>query len=164
MTVGLPGLDAEADRWWAHVRFLADDAVEGRETGSPGYGKAAAYLPAEFQKAGLAPAGTDGYLQPIKFSSRRILEEKSSLALVRNGKVEPITLGDEATISMRVDPAPQLEAPIVFAGHGLRIPEAEYDDLAGLDLRGKVVLFLSGGPSRIRDRCSPTTSPFAGVT
>ena len=149
LTVGLPGLDAEADRWWAHVRFLADDALEGRDTGSPGYRKAAAYVAGEFQKAGLAPAGTDGYLQPVTFRSRRILEEKSSLALVRGGKVEPITLGDEATISMRVDSAPQLEAPLVFVGHGLRIPEAKHDDLAGLDLRGKIVLFLSGGPSRI---------------
>jgi Zn-dependent M28 family amino/carboxypeptidase len=149
LTVGLPGLDAEADRWWAHVRFLADDALEGRDTGSPGYRKAAAYVAGEFQKAGLAPAGTDGYLQPVTFRSRRILEEKSSLALVRGGKVEPITLGGEATISMRVDSAPQLEAPLVFVAHGLRIPEAKYDDLDGLDLRGKVVLFLSGGPSRI---------------
>ena len=149
LTVGLSGLDAEADRWWAHVRFLADDALEGRDTGSPGYRKAAAYVAGEFQRAGLAPAGTDGYLQPVKFRSRRILEEQSSLALVRGSKVEPITLGDEATISMRVESAPQLEAPLVFVGHGLRIPEAKYDDLAGLDLRGKVVVFLSGGPSRI---------------
>jgi Peptidase family M28 len=149
LTVGLPGLDAEADRWWAHVRYLADDALEGRDTGSPGYRKAAAYVAGEFQKAGLSPAGTDGYLQPVTFRSRRILEEKSSLALVRGGKVEPITLGDEATIGVRVDSAPQLEAPLVFVGHGLRIPEAKYDDLAGLDLRGKIVLFLSGGPSRI---------------
>ena len=149
LTVGLPGLDAEADRWWAHVRYLADDALEGRDTGSPGYRKAAAYVAGEFQKAGLSPAGTDGYLQPVTFRSRRILEEKSSLALVRGGQVEPITLGDEATIGMRVDSAPQLEAPLVFVGHGLRIPEAKYDDLAGLDLRGKIVLFLSGGPSRI---------------
>ena len=149
LTLGFAALDAEADRWWAHVRFLADDALEGRETGSAGYRKAAAYVTAEFQKAGLQPGGTDGYLQPIGFKSRRILEDKSSLALVRGGKAEPIALGAEATISMRVDPAPQLEAPIVFAGHGLRIPEAKYDDLAGLDLRGKVVLFLSGGPSRI---------------
>jgi hypothetical protein len=149
LAVGLPSLDAEADRWWAHVRFLADDALEGRDTGSPGYRKAAAYVAGEFQKAGLTPAGTDGYMQPVKFRSRRTLEEKSSLALVRGGKVEPITLGDEATISMRVDSAPQLEAPLVFVGHGLRIPEAKYDDLDGFDLRGKVVLFLSGGPSRI---------------
>ena len=149
LTLGFAALDAEADRWWAHVRFLADDALEGRETGSAGYRRAAAYVAAEFQKAGLQPGGTDGFLQPIGFKSRRILEDKASLALVRGGKAEPIALGAEATISMRVDPAPQLEAPIVFAGHGLRIPEAKYDDLAGLDLRGKVVLFLSGGPSRI---------------
>ena len=143
------GVAAEADRWWAHVRFLADDALEGRDTGSAGYRKAAAYVAREFEKAGLKPAGTDGYLQPVRFRSRRIVEEQSSLALVRNGQVEPIALGDEATFSMRVESAPHLEAPIVFVGHGLQIPEAQHDDFAGLDLRGKVVLYLAGGPSRI---------------
>ena len=147
--LAVAAVDAQADRWWAHVRFLADDSLEGRDTGSAGYRKAAAYVAREFEKAGLQPAGTDGYLQPVQFRSRRIVEDKSSLALVRNGKVEPITLGDEATFSMRVETAPQLEAPIVFAGYGLQIPEAQHDDFAGLDLRGKVVLFLAGGPSRI---------------
>jgi hypothetical protein len=149
LTLIWPGLDAQTDRWWAHVRFLADDALEGRETGSAGHRKAAAYVAAELQKAGVLPAGSDGYLQPVRFRSRRILEDQSSLALVRNGTVEPIVLGDEATISMRVEPSPTLEAPVVFVGHGLRIPEAKYDDLSGIDLRGKLVLFLSGGPSRI---------------
>ena len=151
---------AEADRWWAHVRFLADDALEGRDTGSAGYRKAAAYVAREFEKAGLKPSGTDGYLQPVKFRSRRIVEEKSSLALVRNGTVEPITLGDEATFSMRVESAPHLEAPIVFVGHGLQIPEAQHDDFAGLDLRGKVVLYLAGGPERI---AGPLLSHYQSV-
>ena len=140
---------AAADRWWAHVQFLADDALEGRDTGSDGYRKAAAYVAAEFEKAGLRPAGTNGFLQPIKLRSRRIVEERSQLALVRNGKAEPVPLGANATFSMRIEHSPHIEAPIVFAGHALAIPEAKYDDLAGLDLRGKVVMFLSGGPARI---------------
>jgi hypothetical protein len=151
---------AEADRWWAHVTFLADDALEGRDTGSTGYRKAAAYVANEFAKSGLEPAGVDGYLQPVAFRSRRIIEDKSSLALVRDGRVEPVILGDEATFSMRIDPAPQLEAPLVFAGYGLRIPEARHDDLAGLDLRGKVVLFLSGSPAGI---AGPLVSHYQSV-
>ena len=138
-----------AERWWSHVKFLADDALEGRDTGSEGHRKAAAYVAAEFEKAGLKPGGVGGYLQPVKFRSRRIVEEKSSLALIRQGIAEPVILGDEATFNMRVDPAPRVEAPLVFVGYGLTVPELKYDDLAGLDLKGKIVLLLSGGPSNI---------------
>ena len=104
--------------------------MEGRDTGSPGHKRAAEYVAAQFQKAGLEPAGVGGYIQPVKFKSRRILEDKSSLALVRSGKTEPLTLGEDATISMRVDPAPSLEAPLVFVGYGLNIPERNISDFA----------------------------------
>ena len=164
LTFGFVALDAEADRWWAHVRFLADDGLEGRETGSAGYRKAAAYVTAEFQKAGLQAGGTDGYLQPIGFKSRRILEDQSSLALVRGGKAEPIALGAEATISMRVDPAPQLEAPIVFAGHGLRIPEANTTTSRASTSAARSSCSCPAVRPGFPDRCSPTTSPFAGAT
>jgi Zn-dependent M28 family amino/carboxypeptidase len=138
-----------AQGWWAHITFLADDKLEGRNTGSPGHRQAAEYVADNFKRAGLITAGTNGYLQPVRFRSRRIIEEQSSLALVRGGNVEPIQLGDEATFNMRVEQAPRLEAPIIFVGYGLTVPEMNYDDLAGLDLRGKVVLLLTGGPSNI---------------
>ena len=60
-----------------------------------------------------------------------------------------MVLGDEATFSMRIDPAPQVEAPLVFAGHGLAIPELNHDDFAGLDVKGKVVVHLSGSPRNV---------------
>src|SRR5262249_44956334 len=52
-------------------------------------------------------------------------------------------------LSTRVEPAPSLEAPLVFAGHGLSVPEADHDDFEGLDVRGKLVVILSGAPSSI---------------
>jgi Zn-dependent M28 family amino/carboxypeptidase len=63
--------------------------------------------------------------------------------------VESVELGEEATFSMRIEPVPSVEAPIVFAGYGLQVPESKHDDLAGLDLKGKIVLLLTGGPSNI---------------
>jgi Zn-dependent M28 family amino/carboxypeptidase len=139
-----------AERWWAHVSFLASDAMKGRDTGSPEHRKAAEYVAAEFKRAGLAPGGATGYFQQVPFRSRRIVEDKSSLALVRqDGSVEQVVLGDEATFSMRIEPAPQVEAPIVFAGYGLQVPESKHDDLAGLDLKGKIVLHITGAPSAI---------------
>jgi len=138
-----------AARWWSHVAFLADDRMKGRETGSPEHREAAEYIARHFKEAGLKPGGTNGYYQSVPFRSRKIVEGKSSLALVRDGKAVPVVLGDEATFSMRIEPAPHVEAPLVFAGYGLQVPEAKHDDLAGLDLKGKVVLLLTGGPSSI---------------
>jgi len=140
---------APAAAWWAHLAFLADDRLKGRETGSPEHREAAEYIARQFKDAGLQPAGTDGYFQSVPFRSRSIVEERSSLSLVRGSEVVPVVLGDEATFSMRIEPAAHVEAPIVFAGYGLQVPESKHDDLAGLDLKGKVVMLLTGGPSSI---------------
>jgi Zn-dependent M28 family amino/carboxypeptidase len=138
-----------AASWWAHVSFLADDRMKGRETGSPEHRQAAEYIARHFKEVGLKPGGTNGYFQPVPFKSRKIVEEKSNLSLVRDGKAVPVVLGDEATFSMRVDPAPHVEAPMVFLGYGLQVPETGHDDLQGQDLKGKVVLLVTGGPSSI---------------
>lgn len=145
------GADEAPDgrRWWSHVMFLADDALEGRDTGSPGHRKAAEYVAGEFEKLGLEPAGTGGFLQPVALKSRTIDEDRSGLALVRNGIEVPLKLGEDAVISLRVDPAPSFEAPLVFAGYGLSIPEAGHDDFEGLDARGKLVVYLRGAPPGI---------------
>jgi Peptidase family M28 len=139
----------DAKRWWSRILFLADDKLEGRETGSEGHRKAAEYVAGEFERSGLKPAGTSGYIQPVKLHARRILEDKSSLALVRDGKREPLTLGEDAIISMRVEPQEHLSAQMVFVGYGLVAPELKYDDLAGVDLHGKIAVHLTGGPASI---------------
>src|SRR5437660_804155 len=118
----------EGQTWWNYVKVLADDNMEGRETGSEGLRKAEAYVVDQLTKAGLQPAGNDGYYQWVKFESRQIIEKDSSAALVRNGKVEPLALGEDAFFGTRVDLAPQVEAPLVFVGYGLSIPEKNYDE------------------------------------
>jgi len=135
--------------WWEYVKVLADDNMEGRETGSAGLRRAEAYIVDQLKQTGLQPAGSDGYYQPVKFQSRQIIEKDSSLALVRNGKVEPLILGEDAFFNTRADLAPELQAPLVFVGYGLRIPEKNYDDLSGLDLNGKVAVILNGLPADI---------------
>ncbi len=135
--------------WWDHVKVLADDNMEGRDTGSAGLRKAEAYVVDQLKRSGVQPAGTDGYYQPVKFSSRQIIEADSSAALVRDGKVEPLTLGDDVIISSRIDVAPEAEAPLVFVGYGLTVPENNYDDFSGLDMKGKVAVILSGSPAEI---------------
>ena len=135
--------------WWDHVKVLADDNMEGRETGSRGLRKAEAYVVGQLKSAALQPAGTKGFYQPVKFVSREIDESKSSAALIHDGKAQPLTLGDDAIFGTRVDLAPHVEASLVFVGYGLSIPEKNYDDLAGLDLNGKVAVLLSGSPADI---------------
>jgi Zn-dependent M28 family amino/carboxypeptidase len=139
----------DGKRWWSHVDVLASDAMQGRETGSVGYRKAAEYVAAQFEHAGLKAAGVEGYFQTVRFEGCKLVEPQSSLALVRGGRVEPLKLGDDAIIGVRVTPAESLEAPMVFAGYGLTVPEMKYDDLAGLDLRGKTIVTLVGAPSNI---------------
>jgi Zn-dependent M28 family amino/carboxypeptidase len=143
-----PANDEQA-RWWAHVKTLADDTLEGRQTGSAGYAKAVAYVAAEFEKVGLKPAGTKGYLQSVGFTQRRILEDASRVALVRDGKEDVLRFGDDVAVNLRAELTPDVEAPLVFAGYGLAAPDAGHDDLAGLDLKGKVAVYIAGTPATI---------------
>jgi Zn-dependent M28 family amino/carboxypeptidase len=145
-----PARHFDGQSWWAHVKFLADDNLEGRETGSEGLRKAESYVVDHFSKAGLQPAGTNGFYQPVKFISRQIVEKDSSAALVVSGKAQPLTVGDDAYFSTRADlSSDQITAPLVFIGYGLKIPEKDYDDLASLDLHGTIVVYLAGSPSDI---------------
>ena len=135
--------------WWNYVKVLAADDMEGRETGSTGLRKAQDYVVEQLKRAGLEPVGTKGYFQPVQFVSHQIVEKDSSLALVHGGQVEPLTLGDDAIFSTRVDLAPSVEAPLIFAGYGLNVPDLSYNDLADLDLRDKVVVIFAGAPAEI---------------
>jgi Zn-dependent M28 family amino/carboxypeptidase len=139
----------DGNAWWADVKVLADDNMEGRATGSPGLKRASAYVVDQLKQAGVQPAGTDGFYQPIMFRTRQLDESQSSLTLVQNGKAQNLTLGDEAVIGTRVDLAPAVDAQLVFAGYGLRVPEENYDDFSGLDVKGKVIVVFSGSPSSI---------------
>jgi hypothetical protein len=145
-----PAARFDGNTWWAHVKFLADDSLEGRDTGSEGLRKAQAYAVEQFQKAGLEPAGTNGFYQPVHFNQYEVDEAKSSLALVANGQAKPLSFADDAFISSRATRnSATLSAPLVFVGYGLKIPEKNLDELAGLDLKGKIVVYLAGSPSDI---------------
>jgi len=140
----------DGQTWWSHVKVLADDKMEGRETGSAGLRKAQAYIVEQLTHAGLQPAGVNGFYQPVKLIQREIDEKNSSAALVQGGKAEPLVLGEDAFFNTRVElAAGEITAPLVFAGYGLRIPEKSFDDLAGLDLHGKIVVYLAGSPADV---------------
>jgi hypothetical protein len=139
-------LSPDAKRWWSHVEYLADDKLEGRDTGSAGHRMAVQYVSQEFERAGLAPGGVNGYVQPVGFHVKRLNEDNSKLELIRGGQTQAISLGKEAIIGLRSDPLDTVEAPLVFAGSALLIPEKGIDDLKGLDVKGKVVVTLARVP------------------
>jgi hypothetical protein len=140
---------AQAERWWADVKALAHDSMAGRETGSAAHKQAAEFVAATFRDAGLKPAGTQGFIQPVPFVVRSLDESQSSVTLVRNGKAEKLVLGQDASFVLRAPLAPSVEASVVFAGYGLNLPEYGHDDLRGLDVQGKVVAYMAGSPKDV---------------
>ncbi len=167
------GDDAVSDEamgraWWAHVQYLADDSLKGRLTGSDEYLKAAAYVVGRFKEYGLKPAGVNGgFYQPVTFDVQRVLADKSSMSLVVNGKAEPLVLGTDAVLGSRWAQVGTVDAPLVFIGYGLHLPEAKYDDFNSAEvpwkeLKGKVVVYINGGPAELPGplKSYARTAPF----
>jgi Peptidase family M28 len=143
------GSAADANRWWSHVEALANDGMEGRNTGSPAHKRAADYVAGVFERAGLKPAGTNGFIQPVAFKTLKIDEPHCSLALIASDRAETLMLGEDANISAKSEATGPIDAPLAFVGYGMSVPEMHFDDLAGQELKGKVAVFLNGSPSNI---------------
>ena len=143
------GLEEEGARWWKHVAVLADDRMEGREAGTRGYDRAADYVVREFRALGLKPGAKGGYRQVVPFVSRKVDNTASSIVIRGADGDHPLRPGEDIFYQMACAQAPTLEAEAVFVGYGLVAPELHYDDLEGLDLRGKIAVYLGGGPREI---------------
>jgi len=143
----------DAARIKAHMAFLADDALLGREPGTPGYDTAADYVAEQFSKLGLSPAGDgESYFQmvPLRRSVRKA--EASTLSAV---SLEGVDLKLEDGVDFAVSGSLQsaaatVTASVVFVGFGLVAPELGRDDYAGLDVEGKIVAVLSRTPSGLQ--------------
>ena len=94
-------LAADAARqWWADVSALADDKMEGRLTGSPGYDRAARYVISRLKAEGLKPAGSKAYLQPVAFEQQLVDQDASHAELLaEGGEVTPLKVGDVLLIT-----------------------------------------------------------------
>jgi len=133
----------------AHVRFLADDLLEGRYPGLRGGDLAAKYIATQFALDGLKPAGDNGtYLQWIDFVGMKVIPEQTRFALVpKKGSAIDLKFADDYTVqNERLTPSVDIDAPIVFVGYGITAPEFGWNDYAGIDVKGKVVLCIVGDP------------------
>jgi Zn-dependent M28 family amino/carboxypeptidase len=149
-------VDSEKIR--AHVKFLADDLLEGRGPGTRGGEIAAQYIATQFALYGLKPAGDNGtYMQMVNFVGTKTIGGKTHFSLVpdkpKGGGMSimlhsyDLQYGDDYTVSNRkLTPSVDINAPIVFVGYGIVAPEFGWDDYAGVDVKGKVVLCIVGDP------------------
>jgi Zn-dependent M28 family amino/carboxypeptidase len=131
----------------AHVAFLAADALRGREAGTADYRVAADYVAARMLAAGLEPAGSEGWFQPVPLATARLAAEPV-MTLTAGGASVPLTFGSDFT-AVRSAPgsaAVDVDAAVVFAAHGVVDAASKRDDYRGLDVRGKIVALLYTGP------------------
>jgi hypothetical protein len=138
-----PG-DFSADAFRAHVTFLADDLLRGRDTGSEGHEIAARYVATQFQALGLRPGNGDSWFQQVGFV--RAEGDRSATLRIAGRTFQQ---GRDISLRTSADGAATLEAPLVFAGYGLDMPAHGFSDYRGLDVRGKIVVVLNGTPSGI---------------
>jgi hypothetical protein len=147
---GPAGPTFSADRFKAHVAFLADDRLEGRDTGSRGYEIGAAYVASQFMALGLQPGGDDGgWYKQVPLRSAVLA---GTPVMTLTGPGGPRSFENGGAILVRpslIAEEVELDAPVVFAGYGLDAPDQGTDDYKGLDVRGKVVVVLAGVPSDI---------------
>ena len=140
-------IDAEKIR--AHVRFLADDLLEGRGPGVRGGDLAAKYIATQFALAGLQPGGDNGtFFQQVAFFGMTVNRDATIFSLApASGAAMPLAFGSDYVVNNpRHTPLVDIDAPIVFVGYGVTAPEYQWDDYANIDVRGKVVLIIVGDP------------------
>ena len=140
-TLGAQDTSAAAARWWHHVTVLAADSMRGRRVGTADYVMAAHYVADQFAQVGLKPGGTDGYYQEVKLAEAKLVPEQSSIVLMRGAIADTL----HAVPSIKPSTVAHAEGSMVFVGYGLNLPGA-HDDLAGVDLRGKVAVYLNRMP------------------
>ena len=150
----------------AHIAYLADDRLQGRKSGTPGYQMAVDYVTKQLKDLGAQPAGEGGtYLQKVRL--RRAFLKSDATFAVRDaqGTELPLTAGQDYVVY----PSPELpatsvsNAPLAFAGFGISAPELGYDDYAGLDVKGKIVVIVRGAPRTFASTVASASQDLAGL-
>jgi hypothetical protein len=137
------------ERVRAHVEFLADDLLEGRNAGERGYDIAARYVAAQFESLGLKPVVNNDWYQTVPFVKTQ-LKDGTSASMTINGTT--YVSGEDVLMSSSAKfPDQTVDAEVVFVGWGLDSPENGFDDYRGIDVRGKVAAFLMGIPPGVKD-------------
>lgn len=136
------------EQFRAHVAFLADDLLEGRDTGSRGYEIAARYVASRFEAYGLKPGGTDGgWFQQVPLQRTTRGADRGSITIKGPAGEQEFAHADNVMVSISAhEPSLDIEAPVVFVGYGLEDKRFGLDDYRGLNVKGAIVVALRGYP------------------
>jgi len=156
----------DAQRMSEITRVLASDDFQGRAPGTAGEAKAIPYLVAQFKAAGLEPGGENGSWTQMVPMIRTQLKDPIKVMVRQTGQT--VTLADPADIYLgTVRPVQKVEiadAPMVFVGYGVNAPERGWDDFKGVDLKGKIAVFLVNDPDFEAAPTEPVAGKFGGKT
>lgn len=135
----------------SYIKDLASDSMMGRKSGQPGATIAEDYITSKFIEWGLEPAGDDGtFFQNFTIEHTNV-EEGVVLEVISEKARRSFYYGDDWRIQ-RLSGAGHFAAEIVFVGYGIHAPEKDYDDYAGVDLKGKLALFLIETPTKLEEK------------
>src|SRR6185295_14578380 len=136
----------DATRLLGWVRDLSDPAMEGRGSGTPGADRAASYLEAEFRRLGLRPADGGGFLQRFEVLTGVRLAPGAAIEVTAPGATPRTFAEGSDFLPFTFSADGDVAGDVVFAGYGITAPPLGYDDYAALDVRGMVVLVMTGEP------------------
>ncbi len=154
----------DPERMAQTVKALASDPFQGRAPGTPGEAVTVDYLIARFKALGLQPGGPGGaWTQPVPLLRTRLGQPR---ILRLTGLGAPVDMVEEQTISLGtarpVDEVDIRQASLVFVGYGVNAPERGWDDFKGVDLKGKVAVFLVNDPDFEAAPDEPVAGKFGG--
>ena len=146
------------------TKTLASDAFEGRSPGSAGEAKTIDYLVRDVKALGLEPAGDAGKFTQDVPLVRFNVQDGGRFSLNLKGQVRPLERNKDLSASTLrpVDKVAIDKAPLVFVGYGVTAPERGWDDFKGVDLKGKVAVFLINDPDFEAQAGEPVAGKFGG--
>src|ERR1019366_7097894 len=142
-SAGNPAIDPS--RYLDEVKFLASPRLRGRATGSPELEKAAAFIAGKFREFGLKPAAGKSFYQSFSVVVGAQLGKGNQFQFTQDGRPETLPCPGDF-IPLNISSSGKLAGGVVFAGYGITAPEYHYDDYAGLDVKGRIVLVLRHEP------------------
>lgn len=141
----------DPDEYLGYVKYLASEQMKGRASGSPELERAADYIAAKFRALGLQPIEGDSYFQSFDVTTSARLGTHNSMAYLEGHHKHGLKLQQDY-IPLNLSAKNKITAPVVFAGYGITAPEYNYDDYAGMDVKGKLVLVLRHEPQEFDDK------------
>ncbi|MGH6967014.1 MAG: M28 family metallopeptidase [Phenylobacterium sp.] len=152
------------ERLTDHVKALADPKLAGRAPGGPGEAGTIEYITGQFKALGLKPAGDNGgWTQAVQLVRFQV-QPDAKFSLTAGGQTRPLAQVKDVMVGTQ-RPIPRVlieNAPMVFVGYGVTAPERGWDDFKGVDLKGKIAVFLINDPDFEAAASDPVAGKFGG--